>query len=115
MIGDRERSALRFVWSQAARTGALRQVADRTRKPQQVALVGVANDWHNQAFVERNRDAQMNASVQHDALLGKATIHDGNFLQSHNRRLSEKSRIGQPHVLARKLVFALLTLRDDAA
>jgi len=63
-VGDGERSRLHFFRIQLLATRAVGDIVNRARQPEQVFLVGVPDYRHDQAILERDSNAKVDALIE---------------------------------------------------
>ena len=75
-VGDGERAAVHFFGLELLRARAIGDVGDRAAQAEQVLLVGVLDDRHDQAALERDRDAEVDVLLVDDVVAVERRVDD---------------------------------------
>ena len=75
-IGDRERAAVHFVRLELLAARALGDVGDRAAQAEQVLLVGVPDDRHDQPALERHGDPEVDVLLVDDVVAVERGVDD---------------------------------------
>lgn len=63
VIGNGKGTTLRLFGPQSFGTRPLGEIVDGAGQTEQILLVGVGNNWHQQAFIERHRNTHVDPAV----------------------------------------------------
>ena len=75
-VGDGERAAVHFFRLELLRARPLGDVGDRAAQPEQVLLVGVLDDRHDQAALERDGDPEVDVLLVDDVVAVERGVDD---------------------------------------
>ena len=112
-VVDGERAAAEVVEPELVRPGAVGDVGDRDVEAVDRERVGVADDRHDQALVDRDRDPDVDPALGQQALLGPVGVEGRVPLEGLGGRLDDERDVAEADPLLR-LVGAFLAFSRSA-
>ena len=113
MIGNRKSAALEGIGRKFALACLRGQFVNGSRQPLQILLIGIANNWHDQALIQRNGHPNMNAAIEQDASITETAVDLWHCTQRGRGRGYKIGRVGQVDAFAGKAVFIRLSVLND--
>ena len=115
-IRDRERAALDVVGQQLLRPCALGEILDRARGAGEVQVLRVSDHGDDQAlaFLERDRDPDVDVGTRDDGETSDLAVDPRVVLEGLDRRPGDEREVREVDALAGQLRLELLAQRDDA-